>query len=291
MKNPVKPIDISIISEYLGRFQTVIVALLVIAIAAHAFVTRNAARGHVPLTLAVPSDGGRFEPLARIIARRSARTVELAVNEWTDSAELFVLPPHEFFRRRGSLGLKALFTLSERPADRALIVSRRSDTAVPDDAAAVLFSTPESVNGCWVQLYSLSRRKARVPASLDSLQFAGGKDAGRVVWAVVNGLARFGACRASDLDETDADRVRVVFQTPALPDYIVAARADDEAYFLDRLDGLGLLFEAPGEEDHDAVALLRERGIGAVREVSKAQLEELSSVCEFMGKVAEGGNP
>ena len=119
MKNRIKPIDISIISGYLGRFQTTIVALLVIAITAHAFMTRNTARGHVPLVIAVPGDSGRFEPFGRIIARRSARTVKLAVDEWTDAAELFVLPPQEFFRHREALGLtgdsRVLAFLSEGP--------------------------------------------------------------------------------------------------------------------------------------------------------------------------------
>jgi hypothetical protein len=286
MKNRIKPIDISIISGYLGRFQTAIVALLVIAITAHAFMTRNTARGHVALVIAVPGDPGRFEPFGRIIARRSARTVKLVAEEWTDAAELFVLPPQEFFRHREALGLTPLYALSERASDRAVIISRRSESAPLDDAAEVLFTTPESVNGCWVQLYSLHHREARMPSSLDSLQFAGGEDGGRVVWAVESGMVRFGACRASDLGKPDAERVRVVFQTPALPDFIVATRAGDERYFADRLEGLGLLLEAPGEEERDLVELLRDRRIGAARTVSKAQLEDLGSVCRFVGTVA-----
>ena len=295
MKDRIKPLDISIVSAYLGRFQTAIVALLVIAITAHAYLTRGSARGHVALTMAVPATGDRYEPLARLISNHVHRSVDLAPEQWDDRAELFVMTPDVYFQHRRSLDLVPLFSLSEHAGDRALIVGGRDETVPPTDVADVLFSGPGSINGCWVQLHALSRRKARFPQTADSLRFEPGADSRAVVWAVRHGKVRFGACRSSDLSGAGAagrDEVNVLVQTPALPELIVASRAQDRDYFLKRLVGLAATFDSPQPALRDAVEVLRARGIGSVRAASQSQVEELAQVREFVtGLGLTGGNP
>ena len=64
----------------------------------------------------------------------------------------------------------------------------------------VLFTHPQSLNGCWVQLGLLEDGGHALPDRVDSLRYAPGPgSANRVVHTVLLGESPFGACRASDL--------------------------------------------------------------------------------------------
>lgn len=294
MKNKLQLIDVNIVSAYMGRFQTGIVALLVLGITAHALVTRGSARGHVTMVLAAPAgdevDGGVCETFARLVARRTSRSVVVASGRWDDASELYLMPTVEFMERREELGLRALFGVGTVAWDHAVIVAREKANGVPRDAGEVLVESPWSLNACWVQLRALASERVPVPRSADSLRCAPGHGAERVIMAVLAGTERYGACRRSDLDRMTRrgtlrpDDLDVVLEAPALPELIVAAREADARYVVDCLGGLGAVFEDPqtSPRDRDTVELLRERGMGSFRPVSGSQLAAIESVFEFM---------
>jgi hypothetical protein len=292
MKNKLQIIDVTIVSGYMGRFQTVIVALMVLAITAHALVTRGDARGHVTMTVAVPaSEFGEsvFEPFSRLIARRTSRSVVLTRGDWERPAEVYVMPAIEFMERREALGLRALFSVTAANRDQAVIVTRAGTTSIPTDAGEVLFGPLRSLNACWVQLRALARDRVPVPVSADSLVCVSSGGGDRVISAVLSGAVEYGACRSSDIARLERrgvispDEIGVVLEAPTLPEFIVAARAEDVGYVVNSLGGLGAVFEAPSSSprDRDLVELLTERGFGSFHPTSGSQIADLETLLEF----------
>jgi hypothetical protein len=120
-----------------------------------------------------------------------------------------------------------------------------------------------------------------------------------VVLDVLSDAAAYGACRSSDLARLRQRGVvgpgdlEVVLEVPALPELIFASREDDASYLVDRLGGLGAVFEDPSASprDRDVVELLKERGVGSVRPVTGSQLAELEAVFEFMCARERRGEP
>lgn len=301
MRDSTKPFDIGIVTVYMGRFATLIVAVLVLAITVHALVTWKSDRSHVKLSVAVatrPGVGGPelyHEAIAQILAQRTARSVSLVydVDAWADSCELFVLPILDFARLRGPLGLRGLYALGAATGDRAVLIARGESHVDLASASStdVLFAAPTSPNACWEQLMALSERGVAVPGKLDGLHFASpGGDCERVVYSVVNGVRPLGACRSSDLaalirrGALEQGEVSVVLAVPAAPEAIVAARERDAEYFRDHLDSVDGFLHDPSlsPRDRDAVGLLRDRGVGSFRPLSPAQLERLEALVGFV---------
>lgn len=227
MKRKFASIDTSIISGYMGRFFTAIAATLVLTITVHALVTRDTARRHATLRIVTPAGEAAdfYEPLQRLIARRTGRSVILAPGDWDTPAELYIMPAWDFMRRRESMELRALFALGACARDRAVLVA--GATVAEAEAASVenvVFTGPNSPNGCWVQLRALAERGAVIPPLADSLYFPPTPDPSRVLHLVADGRASFGACRQSDLTRLlesgglDAGELRVVLDLPALPE-------------------------------------------------------------------------
>lgn len=276
-----EPIDISIISAHMGRFQTAIVALVVFAITVHAYITRNTTRSHAPLVIAVPDGtlGRACEPVTRLIARQTARPME-TVHGWPVDAEVYLMPTAVFMRERDRLGLQALFGMGRTGGERAVVVARRGVEEPPRAARDVLVGPPGSLNGCWAQLRALAARGVRVPRA-DSLRVSpeGGRE---VVWAVAEGQAPYGACRHSEVHGDST--VTVVLEAPAVPDLIVAARGPDAGYVRARLGPLAGIVDGsrPDEADRDAVELAAERGLGTFRPVTPVQMKEIDALYAFM---------
>jgi hypothetical protein len=256
-----------------------LVAAAVVTIAVHAYVTRKEARNHLPLTIAVSGEASRFEPLARLVSRRTSRVTTV---QPSPPAELFVMPSMTFVRRREGAALKGLFGIWVAEGDRAVIVAATGRREPPQRLGDILFTAPESINGCWAQVRALG-----IQASPDSMRFAPGGDPSRVVWAVESGEVAYGACRASDLRRSGVV-LDVVLETPALPEWIVAARAADASYFTARLGDLGASFANPSSvpAERYLVELLAERGLGTFHPLSPAHLARLEGVVDVSRRVS-----
>jgi len=300
MKNRIKPIDISIVSSYMGRFLTAIVAALVFAITIHAYATRGSDLAHVEFAIGMTAPEGFAEPLRELVAASTSRRVGLAAGEdkWDATCELFILPLCDFLELRGKMHLHGLFSLGAAPNDRAVVIARGAETADPSRlrSADILFAGPDAPNGYWAQLMALSRAGAPLPDGSAGLRFTPDNGGGeRVVYSVVDGVTRYGACRASDVSrlvdrgQIAAGEVSVALDTPALPEFVVAAPEAKVAYFARKLGGLGALIDDPGESGwRDTVELLHERGIGSFRPISRTQMTELDAVAAFISSRSRG---
>lgn len=280
-----EPVDISIISAYMGRFQTAIVALLVFAITVHAFITQGSTRSHSTLTIAVPGGelGRACDPVTRIVERATERPTQTVVAEdgWTTTSELYLMPAADYVRERKRLGLEPLFAMGRAGGDRAVVVSRPGAPWPPHSARDVLVADTRSLNECWVQMRALAGRGLHIPRA-DSLRVAPGRRAERVVCAVSAGEADFGACRASDVDGDTT--LAVSLAVVAVPEVIVAARRSDADYLRSRLTPVVEMIDErrPGQADRDAVELAADRGLATFRPVTPVQMDELRAVFEFM---------
>jgi hypothetical protein len=295
MKHRIKPVDVSIVSSYMGRFLTAIVTLLVFAITIHAYVTHGGDLAHVEFSIGVTAGEGFLEPLRELVARSTSRRVGIVVGEdkWDSTCELYVLPLVDFLRLRDAMRLRGLFALGAMPNDRAVVVAGGGTTVDPSAIRAgdVLFESPSSANGFWAQLMALSRLGVGTPpGGIDELRFASsGGDGVRIVYLVADGVHRFGACRASNMaglierGGLQPGEVTVVLDAPALPEFVVATAESDAAYFARELGELGAVIDDPGSSGwRDTAELLRARGIGSFRPISPALTTELDAVGEFV---------
>jgi hypothetical protein len=302
MKNKIRLIDINIVSAYMGRVLTVFVTILVLAITLSALFGDGGLRNHVPLVVEVPASGGEvtdpacYRALRFLIAAETGRSVSVATRgpDWSEGCELYVLPIREFFRARSQLGLEPLYAFcrARRGADAAVLIARGgTEPPVPPARDDVVFVSPRSINGCWIQLAYLESSGFDAPRRIGDLRFAPGSgDGSRVVYSVAFGRYAMGACRASDLEELAAsggitpEEVFVVASIPALPETVVACPADARNYFEPVLRRIAATVADPEPSDRvrDAVTLLRDRGVRNLRPVTQGDLERLEELLGSM---------
>ncbi|MDH3216785.1 MAG: phosphate/phosphite/phosphonate ABC transporter substrate-binding protein, partial [Candidatus Krumholzibacteria bacterium] len=211
MKDRIKPIDVSIISTYMGRSLTAVVAVFVIAVAVSALISRRGVERNV-IDVCV-SDGHEiarslqvYEPLTILLSRETRRPVILhaCVDTWVSGHDVYIMPIDEFFRHGRRLDLEALFEVKHGERDDEAVLIARDSLGMADCAdvspSQVAFSTPDSVNRFWVQMSMLSQRGFKGPNSLSDFRFEGSAfDGTRVVFGVLYGQYRLGACKRSDI--------------------------------------------------------------------------------------------
>jgi hypothetical protein len=302
MKNKLQLIDINIVSEYMGRFLTAIVTVLVLALTVSALVSEGGIRGNRVLVVevTVESDGesivAQTESLKYLIARESGSSVEIrpGSGEWCEDCDLFILPVREFLTERELRGLQALYAAYPDPSkrDAAVLIARHGNTALGTiDPGSVVFTDPDSPNGCWLQLYMLESKGFTIPGDIAALRFApDGRGAAWVVFSVLFGEYTVGACRQSDLSRLVAagslnrEDLAVVSREPAIPETILAARPESAEKMRTVLDGIAALLsgEAMTDRERAEVDRLRYAGIGSLLPVSDRDLDRAAELFERM---------
>jgi hypothetical protein len=304
MKNKLRMIDINIVSTYMGRFLTIIVTVIVMAITVSALVSKGGMRNHQSLLVEVPPVAGEpdasawFEPLRDLLAVETKRTVKVQVRGggWRGGCELYVFPIAEFLAVGQHHGLVPLYEIGslERRRDAALLIARNAESSPAEPSADdVLFSHPQSVNGFWIQLKMLEAAGFPTPERLESLHFASAPAPGaRVVYSVLMGEFPVGACRASDLAKAVSaggvgkDELTVIRSSPATPETVIACRPADVDYYRRVLARTAARVAAPDASDHgqSAVALLKSKGMRSLRPVSAEELTRTTELFDEMGK-------
>lgn len=306
MKDGIKPIDLNIISAYMGRSLTLVIAVFIIVVAVSAFVTRGGGAQRNIIDVCV-DDGptGRvirdYEPFQALLSDQTRRPVHLALchGDWERGYDLYVMPIDEYFKHSTGLGVEAFYEVknTERRKDSALLVGS-SSAGVIDYASLsptqVAFATPRSMNGFRVQLSMLEQRGFRVPASVSELRFEGGLDPSRVLLGVVHGTYRLAACRMSDLT-TLVERgvirqgeLALIERADALPELVVAAPPSQIAYYRGKLAGIGRLLDEitmPASRK-ETVTLLKSNGIRALEPIEHGQIEEARRLFEGYARFA-----
>ena len=244
MQNKIKVIDISIVSTYMGRYLTAVVAVLVVAITISALFSSGGWETTGDLVVAVPmreSDEEtlrHFEPLRTLIEQRVGRSVRLEVRGqyWPEACHLYVMSIHEFHRVRDERQLTAIYSVE--PAGGlagAVIISGGDSKETPAgvSGADVLHMAPHSINGCWIQLRALEERGVVFAPSLEDLEYAPPPGrAERVVYSVALGQYRIGTVPRMAVDKMLSDRrivpgeVTVVATFPSLPETVLCVRRD-----------------------------------------------------------------
>jgi hypothetical protein len=309
MKNKIRMIDINFASAYMGRFLTLGVTVLVVAVTVSALVSGGGLRDHRTLILEVPGGvhGGpeaRFGPFRDLLAAETGRAVRERVRQdgWCDECDLFVFPIIEFIDGRALRDLVPLYAIErmKRGRDAAVLIARAgealSDSIPPADE--IMFSHPRSFNGFWLQLEVLESRGFHAPEKLQSLRFAPASDTGiRVAYAVALGDCVVGACRASDVAEAEKQggiergELSVIHSTPAVPEVIVACRPDDVDYYRNLLAQTAAQIAAPEPDSRwrEAVELLESRGMRSLRPVSREEVARAVSLRDAIEKRFPGG--
>ena len=298
MKDKIKPIDLSIISTYMGRSLTLVIALFVVGVAISALVSGGDAQHNI-IDICVyderPSRVMRvYEPLRLLLRDETRRPVVLhAGNERHLQCDLFVMSTHDFLTRSDALGIEAIYEIrrTAKSNDSAILIARSQETIdysrlSPED---VVFSDPHSVNGFWVQLSMLSKEGFRMPGSLSELRFAGSEgDQSRVVLGVVYGAYRLGACTLSDVASLaergviGGEEIAVLARENVLPETVIAARKGQTRYYTRKLKNIARLVDeaASPVNQPETVRLLKSYGVAALEPVSGEQMREVGGLFE-----------
>jgi len=298
MKDRIKPIDLSIISTYMGRWLTLVMTLFVVGIAISALVSGGDAQRNI-IDICVYDDRPArvmsvYEPLRLLLSDETRRPVVLhAAGERHVQCDLFVMSTHEFLTRKEALGIEAIYEIrrTAKRNDSAVLIARSKEPIdysglSPED---VVFSDPHSVNGFWVQLSMLSKLGFRMPGSLSELRFAGSEgDQSRVVLGVVYGAYRLGACRLSDITSLTergvigGREVAVLAREDALPEIVIATRAGETRYYAGKLKNIARLVDeaASPVNQPETVRLLKSYGVTALEPVNGGQIREVGGLYE-----------
>lgn len=291
-------IDINIVSGYMGRFLTLIVTVLVLAITLSALIGLDGVADHSPIAMEVPQSGNAvgYEALGSLITRITGRPVSIGHRDggWNEGYDLYIFSTSEYMENAAAHSLEPLYAFCpmKRRSDAALLIARPGANPAETPAAKdVLFTSPASINGCWLQLAFLEPDGEDESGGLEALRFAGPPGGGsRVVWAVLFGDAEVGACRRSDLRSLidggviGEDELHVLESIPALPETLVACRPGDADYFRGVFDAVATHISAPGDGSRARrpVEILASRGVRNLRPVSKEDLERIIEVFEFI---------
>jgi hypothetical protein len=311
MKNKIRIIDVSILSSYMGKALTVLVTLFVIGIAVSALfsgggIERNVIRVCVPRGERAGEAVVTWEPFRALLAGETRRPVVVSESggEWPAGFDLYVMPVCDHFENGSRLGVDVLFEISATQGrrDRAVVIARSSAARGSADAVDfssvdpgdIAFADPRSVNGYWVQAGALAERGLDV-AGAESLRFEGTtRDATRVIFAVLFGGARFGACRLSEIASLAGRgaigprEIRTVITADALPDLVVSADRRESAYFEKKIAAISerLGERAAPSARGDAARLLEARGIAAFEPLPASRLEQTRRLYERFGAAA-----
>jgi ABC-type phosphate/phosphonate transport system substrate-binding protein len=300
MKDKIKPIDLSIISSYMGRSLTGAIALFVIAVAVSSLFSGGGPQRNI-IDVCVfdsrtvwPRDA--YAPFRMLLSGEARRPVVLHVCEenWDREYDLYILPTGVYLQYSARLGIEALYEVrhTQRPRDSAILVARPTDENVDFASmspADVAFSTRSSINGFLIQLSILAERGFKMPAAVDQFRFEGGAgDESRVILGVLYGAYRLGACRLSDLSSLTergvirAGELTVVDRAEALPEIVIAAPSGEATYYRRRLKHIDALLDeitAPGDQN-GSVRLLKSYGIKGLEPVDEGRIEKTRRLFE-----------
>jgi hypothetical protein len=280
MKDKIKPIDLSIISTYMGRPLTVVIALFVAGVTISALIGGGDAQRNI-IDVCVHDDRPSrvmsvYEPLRVLLSDETRRPVVLHAGEERHvDCDLYVMPTHDYLSRADELGIEAIYEIrrTEKRNDSAILIGRSSENAID--------------YGFWVQLSMLSRNGFQMPASPSELRFAGCVgDQSRVVLGVVYGAYRLGACRLSDVTSLtekgviDGDEITVLARADALPETVIAAHTGETRYYARKLKNIARLVDeaASPVNQTETVRLLKSYGVGGLGPVSKGRIQEANGL-------------
>ena len=303
MKNKIQLIDVSIISLYMGRWLTLGVFVVVISITISAILSGGGGATRNVISICAPFADGEtkhervYEPFRSLLSRETRRPVVVTgcQDAWPSDHDLYIMPVHEYLRRGKRMGIVAIVEMSgtERQNDSAVIIARSGDgtidlsTIAPGDIA---FADPTSVNGFWVPLSALTHDGFNVPADPSRFRFERGSGAGeRIVMGVLFGAYRLGACRLTEIDRLtergviDRSEVRVLRREDALPEVVIAARADEADYYRGKLVKMNRLLTSgnAGVDRNDTTELLKSLGIKGLRPLDPVRLAEVEQLYEL----------
>jgi hypothetical protein len=302
VKDKIKPIDLSIISTYMGRSLTAVIALFVVGVAISALVSGGDAQRNIIDICVYGNRTSRvmnvYEPLRVLLSDETRRPVVLHMGDERHlECDLYVMSTHDYLARSRELGIEAIYEIrrTEKRDDSAILIARSSEDAIdysrlsPEDVA---FSGPYSVNGFWVQLSMLSRQGFQMPASPSEFRFAGSEgDQSRVVLGVVYGAYRLGACRLSDVTSLTergvigGGEITVLAREAALPETVIAARTGETRYYTRKLKNIARLVDktAAPTNQTETVRLLKSYGVGALEPVNEGRIRKAGSLFERAG--------
>ena len=237
-------------STRLARFETAIVAVIVLGITVSALVTVPVGGDAELLVLCVSDAGERDgavalqQRLVKLLASDGTRrvVVELCRSDWPDECDVVVMSVHDFRRAGRSAGFKAVASIDQSAG--AVMIARADDIFSPAelDPGDVLFASPRAINGCWLQLQSFARFGKTPSAGLAGLRFAEAPGAAAVVRDVVAGRSRAGAVPREIVDKLMADgsvaptALRFVAVIASLPETLLCCRPDEVARVASILD-------------------------------------------------------
>ena len=266
-----------------GRYFTLIVTVVVLGLTAGAFFNNRGLFGAGGLKIALP--GGlppakarqRFASLARQLASVSEGSVTYV--EPSEGADLYIHSLVAFLEAGPKLGLVPLWSIAAAAGEReeaVLITAAAGPISFAQlSPSEVAFTAPDDPNGFWAQLAWLRERGFRIPERRSDFRFEGnGEYSVRVVYGVLWGRYKIGACRISDLARL-LDRgllregeVRIVAGTAALPDFIISARPEEAGRLTDRLAALPAVLSPAGAESPLVIVPADETALRRARQLA-----------------------
>jgi ABC-type phosphate/phosphonate transport system substrate-binding protein len=230
-----------------------------------------------------------YEPLRTLLSDETRRPVVLhAGDEQHVECDIFIMSTHDFLAKTDGLGVEAIYEIrrTAKREDSAILIARSPREKVDYSqlsAADIVFSSPHSVNGFWMQLAMLAENGFQMPASSSDFRFAGGDgDQSRVILGVVYGAYRLGACRLSDVallterGVIDGDEIAVLERRDALPETVIAVRPGDARYYAAKLKNIARLVDeaAAPVNQPETVRLLKSYGVGGLEPVDGGHIRK-----------------
>jgi hypothetical protein len=262
-----------------GKYLTLIVTVMVLGLTAKAFFSNRDLFSAGGLRIALPGGppSAEAEPLFAVLAHRlvsvSGRSVTYV--EPSAEADLYIQPLATFLEVGPKQNLVPLYSLTATTNGRegAVLFTTAADSIVVDQLspAEVVFTDPDDANGFWAQLVWLRERGFHLPERESDFRFEDGGDiSARLVYSVLWGRYKIGACRMSDLVRL-LDRgflhpgeVRVIAMTTALPDFIISSRPESAGRLSERLAALSDARSSSGSEDGFSIAPIDETALKRV---------------------------
>jgi len=291
MKDKTKPVDFKLMSTYMGRSMTAIVALFVVVVAMSALLSGEASqRDIVDVCIygtRTATEPGHFEPLRSLLGDATRRPVILDA-EGDSNCDIYIMSIEDYVRGSDVLGVEAIYEIrrTERRRDSAVIIVRSSDQEIDYarlSADDVAFSSRGSMNGYFVQASILADRGFGMPDSPCELHFIGSEqDHSRVVLSVIHGRYRLGACRLSTLSSMKKNgvigesEITVIGRGEALPEMLIAVPAEHVAYYTEKLAHISnqLNEVVSPTRQNETVELLKARGVAALEPADMERIEQ-----------------
>jgi hypothetical protein len=158
----------------------------------------------------------------------------------------------------------------------------------------VVFTAPTSANGCWAQLAMLEEAGFKAPAGLEHYHFEGSpSDGTRVVFSVIYGTYRLGACRVADLTRLTEERmlrrgeIHVIRKADPVPELVIAAAPGQAGYYRRKLRNIQDMLDehaVPAMQD-DTVKLLKSFGIRRLRPIDDEGIERAEQLRALAARV------